>query len=148
MEPPSFYRCDLRLNGEQEAPRGVWLLGSEVGERCRLVSEWIIFEADNYMLLLNWISSGPIISVPPRGPITRVPLRTMTGHTREQGIGGHTSLSGASKYIPDYCAAIAPQVSLVDTFSVRCSKFFYGRIKTFCLGENKLCQLVFLNESQ
>ena len=75
------------------------------------------FEADNYMLLLlNWISSGPIISVPPRGPITRVPLRTMTGHTREQGIGGHTSLSGASKYIPDYCAAIAPQVSLVDTF--------------------------------
>ena len=28
-------------------------------------------------------------------------------------------------------------------FSVRCSKFFYGRIKTFCLGENKLCQLVF-----
>ena len=75
------------------------------------------FEADNYMLLLNWISSGPIISVPPRGPITRVPLWTMTGHTREQGTGGHTSLSGASKYIPDYCAAIAPQVSLVDTIA-------------------------------
>ena len=68
----------------------------------------------NYMLL-NWISSGPIIWVPPRGPIIRVPPRTMTGHTREQGMGGHTSLSGASKYIPDYCAAIVYQVSFIPT---------------------------------
>ena len=71
----------------------------------------------------------------------------MTGHTREQGEGGHTSLSGDSKYIPRHCDVQVLNLQRLPyihhgwwhycatVFFMRCSKFFFGHRKTICLGE-------------
>ena len=110
----------------------------EVTRRRAGTHKWI--KKSNYMLL-NWISnSGCQLSW------------TMSGHTGEQLIHrgtreqrGHTSLSRESEHIPDYCSVHRSCFhTLVDTIVyisfMRCSKFFYGHIKTICL-ERKLGSL-------